>query len=123
MKEHILGIISIVIGMIGLVQSFFMLFRTLAAQKEFSRKFQGKANELSKLLDNKDLHVYAKVNIDDARLKELIEKVKQVAEELPGKKREDILEPLEQKSFKGRINYLNRLLRLSGSNLKISVQG
>lgn len=62
------------------------------------------------------------ISIDHKELEKIIEQIKQVVEELPEEKRGEILESLEQKSFKGRVNYLNRLFHLSGSDLTITAQ-
>lgn len=122
MQEQVLNILSIGVGIVGTGLATRMLYRQVIAERELSKKLKGKLNEFSKFLDNKDLHTYVNVNVDNIRLKELIEEVRQVAEELPDKKREEILDSLEQKSSKGRVNYLNRLLHLSGSNVSISMQ-
>ena len=56
----------------------------------------------------------------DISMKVLLEEVKQVAEKLPKKERDQILDSLEQKSPKGQVSYLNKLLHMSGSDLNIS---
>jgi hypothetical protein len=123
MRQLVLNIISLVVGLIGLSLSVVSIFRQIAAEKELSRKLKSRTDELSKFLDNKDLYAYANVNVDNIKLKGLIEEVKQVARELPEKRSKGILDALEQKSSKSRVNYLNRLLHLSGINVSISTQG
>lgn len=123
MSAQILHSIAIVIGIIGVVDSFVRLRRQIIAIKEFSKRLGGKKEELYKVLGNKGAGVYnrTKVSIDKNKLKELMEEVKQVAEELPAKQKRDVLEPLEQPSFQSRLRYLNKVLKMSGANLNISV--
>jgi hypothetical protein len=123
MREYILNIISMVIGAIGVSLATEMLYRKMVAERELSKKLRSKVHELSKFLDSQKFQTYANGNVDDTKLKELMEEVKQVVEELPENKRGEILDSLEQKSSKGQVNYLNKLLHMSGSNVNISAQG
>ena len=129
MTYQILNIISIVLATIGACSAIVMLRRYLEAEKELSQKLKNKLPELYKSLENAHLDSYRSrnkiniVNVDENKLKEIIEQVKQVVEELPKGKRGEILDALEQKSSRGQIGYLNRLLHLSGSNLNVSAHG
>lgn len=123
MKELILNIISILLAIIGVLLSVRGLRRHIHAEKELAVKLKIKGQQLSSLLQNED-HTSSNVNkihIDESKLNELLTIVKQSAEELPKYKRKDILESLEQKSSRGRLNYLNRLLHISGFNTNISI--
>ena len=122
MMQQVLNIICLGAVLIGIYRAVISARRLLVAQKELSKKLNVKFGDLSKFLDNKDLHSYGSVNVDTVKLKVLIEEIKQVAKELPEKQRQEVLDPFEQKSFEGRVGYLNRLLRLSGSKVNISLQ-
>lgn len=123
MKDLILNIISILIALVGVFLSFNSLIRHLRAEKELAVKLKIKTQQLSMLLQNEG-YASSKVNkiyIDESKLNELLTIVKQSVEELPKNKKKDILEGLDQKSSRGRLGYLNRLLHISGFNTKISV--
>jgi hypothetical protein len=129
MKEQILNILSVIVSGIGASFALMMLHRKIEAEKELSNKLKNKTDELFRLLENgqsernrTDDSVNV-INIDEDKLKELIAEVKQVAKELPKRKRGEILDSLEQKSPIGQVNYLNRLLHLSGSNVNLTAQG
>jgi hypothetical protein len=125
MKDLILNIISILIALVGVFLSFRSLIRLLRAEKELAVKLKIKAQQLSTLLQNEG-YASSKVNkihIDESKLNELLTIVKQSVDELPKNKKKDILEGLDQKSSRGRLSYLNRLLHISGFNTNISVNG
>jgi hypothetical protein len=125
MKEDILNIISILVGVIGVGQAVSMVYRQIVAERELSKRLRSKIEERAMLFGKNNVSLYnnTDININGDKLKELIEQVKQVVEEMPERKRGEILESLEQKSSKGQINYLNKLLHMSGSNVNISAHG
>jgi len=110
MKHLILNILSILIGLVGVIQAVRLLRRQMVAEKELSNRLKNRVGELFKSLDSSQLHTFhiansnINIDIDENDLKKLIAEVKQVVEELPKNKRSEILDPLEQKSSKGRLN-------------------
>jgi hypothetical protein len=123
MKDLILNITSILVGTIGLSSMLMSIRRQIHAEKEFAGKLKARNQEFSSLLQNgsdtvsNDNHIH----IDKVKLNELLTRFKLLAEELPEKKRKEILEPLDQKSSRSQLNYINRLLHISGSNAKFSL--
>jgi len=77
---------------------------------------------ISDLISRKYQRTFSDIDgkVRDISVKVLLEEVKQVAEKLPKKERDQILDSLEQKSPKGQVSYLNKLLHMSGSDLNIS---
>ena len=121
MTSNILKIISILVGIVGLIMSYMNLYKAIRTQKELSPKLRV---EFEKLFARKNLLVPGmdKVRINKAQWSELIGDIRQVVQELPSDKKDGMLEPFNQKSYRGQLNYLNRLLHIGGSNVKILVQ-
>jgi hypothetical protein len=110
MKELILNIMSVVVGVVGVGLAIAKLSQQIVAERELSNRLRNRVDELSKL-------------VIENNLDELIDEVKQVVDEMPKKRRGEILDALEQKSSKGKVDYLNKLLHMSGSNVNISAHG
>lgn len=122
MKEQVLNIISILIGLIGVGSSIIGVYRQRVAERELSTMLKERSDVISELISRRYQGTFSDSdsNIRDIRVRVLLEEVKQVAERLPKKEREQILNSLEQKSPRGQVSYLNKLLNMSGSNMNIS---
>ncbi|HXB33933.1 MAG TPA: hypothetical protein VNV35_10945 [Puia sp.] len=122
MKEQVLNIISILVGIVGIGSSILGVHWQRVAEREMSNMLRDRSDRISELISTRYQGTYSNndSNIMDIRVKVLLEEVKQVAEELPKKERAQILNSLEQKSPKGQVSYLNKLLHMSGSNMNIS---
>jgi len=121
-KEQILNIVSILIGLIGVGSSIIGVYWQRLAERELSTMLKERSDVISELISRRYQGSFSEIDgkVRDIRMKVLLEEVKQVAEKLPKKEREQILDSLEQKSPKGQVSYLNKLLHMSGSGLNIS---
>lgn len=108
----ILNIVSIIGGVIGVVLSAYTLNNKLNAERDLfivlharmkeSKEFTSIVIELKEQLEN--------ASLSERELKELQLAIEKIAYELPRNEREDIFDSLHQKSAKGRVNYLKRLI-------------
>lgn len=124
MTNQILTYIAVAVSIIGIIISYFSLMRKRKAEKTYEELLKSKMSELVMLekLGEKSKEIENKRLLTQIELKELQEKLKRLLSEIDKKYQEDILESLEQKSQKGQIDYLNKLIHLSGSTENVEIK-
>jgi uncharacterized membrane protein len=125
MKPEILTYIALVLGSIGVIMSIVTLITKKRAEKKLETLLRDKKKELDSIksigrLRNELAHTNRVLTYDE--FSELQEKIKKLLVQLDNNERNEILESLEQKSIKGQIDYLNKIIRLSGSTENIIIQ-
>lgn len=118
MTQLILNIASIAAGILGLFLAIYSLYQQLMAERHLSQLMK----ERSEIIQ-KNAHIFLTRDNDmppsEDQLRELVEDIKRLTDEMPISEKDQILESLEQKSPKGRMNYLKRLL--DNANVGMSV--
>jgi len=120
MKSEILTIIATGLGILGLLLSILSVYRNYIAEIKLRRIMKRKHVEIEKILKKypkeSDVH---KVFLTYKGITNIQNSVKGYTKQLDKKERDKILESLEQKSIKGQVNYLNKIIGLSGNTENI----
>ena len=122
MKIEIFSLIGLFLGIVGIVLSFLTLSRKVRAEKKFEeilrqRKEEILNQQLKELEDDKK-----KIDLTEEEFIELQYRIKSLVSYLKKDERKEILESLDQKSLKGQVDYVNKMLHNSGSTENVSVK-
>jgi hypothetical protein len=125
MKPEILTYIAIATGLLGVILSVLTFYRKKKAEQNFETLLRENKNQLEKIksigtIKNEIAHTNRVLTFEEfAKVQETF---KVVLAKLEEKERQEILESLEQKSIKGQVDYLNKLIHLSGSSENIIIK-
>lgn len=125
MKSEILTYVALATSVIGVVLSILTLKRKRKAEQNLEillKKNQEKLNVISSIgkIRNEMTHSDRILSFDEFLIVQ--ETLKKLIAQLDEKQREEILESLEQKSIKGQLDYLNKIIHLSGSTENIIIK-
>ncbi len=125
MRNDIFTYLAIFAALIGLTFSIITFIKKIKAQRKLIKLINEKKSDLEKLkkletLRNNLAHSKVLVSIDE--FNDIKYSFKILTDQLDKSERKEILEPLEQKSTKGQLDYVNRILHLSGSTENIIIK-
>jgi RecG-like helicase len=120
MNNEIVTILITVASVLGVVLSIWTLTRKVQAERKLYTIMRLKREELLlkqlKKINESDL------DLTEEEFKRLRERIKMIIGSMPKEDKKEILESLEQKSLKGQVNYVNKILHHSGSTENVSVK-
>ena len=125
MKSEILTYIAMASGLLGVILSVLTFFRKKKAEQNFETLLKEHKNQLEKIksigtIRNEIAHTNRVLTFEE--FVKVQETLKVLLAALEEKERQEILESLEQKSIKGQVDYLNKLIHLSGSTENIVIK-
>ena len=125
MKSEILTYIALATGLIGVVLSILTIYRKRKAEQNLEillKKSQKELNIIKSIgeIRNEAVHSNRVLSFDE--FVTVQETLKKLISQLDDKQKEEILESLEQKSVKGQLDYLNKIIHLSGSTENIIIK-
>lgn len=113
MNTIVLYTLTFAIGIFGLSMAIRSLINGIKAERDFKKILKDHSSEISGIINNR-IQIYPSKSLNGKLTYEphyeLFEAIKELVENLPVEEQREILEPLEQPSIDGRINYLKRLL-------------
>jgi hypothetical protein len=123
--NEILTCVAILAGILGTLFSLYNLRMKGLAEKHFEAVLKRRIDEFRFLktigeIRNKSAHLDRELTFEE--FVQVQETLKKLVVELDKKERPEILESLEQKSMKGQLDYLNKMLQLSGSSENIIIR-
>ena len=112
-------------GLLGVILSVLTFFRKKKAEQNFETLLKEHKNQLEKIksigtIRNEIAHTNRVLTFEE--FVKVQETLKVLLAALEEKERQEILESLEQKSIKGQVDYLNKLIHLSGSTENIVIK-
>lgn len=125
MKTEILTYIAMATGLLGVILSVLTFYRKKKAEQNFETLLKEHKNQLETIksigtIRNEIAHTNRVLTFEE--FIKVQETLKVLLAKLEEKEREEILESLEQKSMKGQVDYLNKLIHLSGSTENIIIK-
>lgn len=125
MKSEILTYIAMATGLLGVILSVLTFFRKKKAEQNFESLLKEHKNQLETIksigtIRNEIAHTNRVLTFEE--FVKVQETLKVLLAKLEEKERQEILESLEQKSIKGQVDYLNKLIHLSGSTENIIIK-
>jgi bifunctional ADP-heptose synthase (sugar kinase/adenylyltransferase) len=121
MKTEVLTYVALSISCLGIIVSIINAIRNIKAQRKFIELLKTEKHKLNleKLKFNENIQ---KLKINMQEFENIKTDFKNITFEMEDNDRYEILESLNQKSTKGQINYVNKMLHLSGSTESIIVK-
>jgi ABC-type bacteriocin/lantibiotic exporter with double-glycine peptidase domain len=118
MKSEILTYIAIATGLLGVILSILTFYRKKKAEQNFETLLKKNKSQLETIksigtVGNETAHINRVLSFEE--FVKVQESFKVLLARLEEKDRQEILESLEQKSLKGQVDYLNKLIHLGGS--------
>lgn len=125
MKSEILTYIAMATGFLGVIMSILTFYRKKKAEQNFETLLKEHKNQLETIksigtIRNEIAHTNRVLTFEE--FVKVQETLKVLLAKLEEKERQEILESLEQKSIKGQVDYLNKLIHLSGSTENIIIK-
>ncbi len=125
MKSEILTYIAMATGLLGVILSVLTFYRKKKAEQNFETLLKEHKNQLETIksigtIRNEIAHTNRVLTFEE--FVKVQETLKVLLAKLEEKERQEILESLEQKSIKGQVDYLNKLIHLSGSTENIIIK-
>lgn len=120
MWTNLFEIVSIVLSLVGIVYAFYMFNLKIRAEKNFEKLIRQHQEILTSIERQKQLD--DKMNLTEMEFQKLKLELLSLAESLPKDQKEEIVDALDQKSRKGQLSYVKKVLSESGStkNIKVS---
>jgi len=112
-------------GLLGVILSVLTFYRRKKAEQNFEALLKEHKKQLETIksigtIRNEIAHTNRVLTFEE--FVKVQETLKVLLAKLEEKERQEILESLEQKSIKGQVDYLNKLIHLSGSNENIIIK-
>jgi len=125
MKSEILTYIAMATGLLGVILSVLTFYRKKKAEQNFETLLKKHKHQLEKIksigtIRNEITHTNRVLTFEE--FVKVQDTLKVLLAKLEEKERQEILESLEQKSIKGQVDYLNKLIHLSGSTENIIIK-
>lgn len=118
MNSEILTYVAIVLGLLGVIMSVLTFYRKKRAEQNFEKLLKQHKNRIEKIkrigIIKNEIERSDRILTFEEFVK-VQKNIKKLLDKLEEKERQEILESLEQKSMKGQVDYLNKLIHLSGS--------